>query len=172
MTGMMGDMPYLLVVHHSPTDKLLAITDTVRHAAEGAAAEVNSTLPEELQLEVRERNALEPDTAELLGASALLFGTTANFGYISGALKHYFDSTYMEVTNDESYTAHNVPAGYWIRGGYDTTGAEKAMTAITTGYGGDTAVDPVCFTGDPEPHTAELRELAENTVGAWYAAVA
>ncbi|MFZ2274725.1 flavodoxin family protein [Corynebacterium variabile] len=165
-------MPYLLVVHHSPTDKLRGITDTILHAAEGAAAEVNSTLPGELHLEIRERNALEPDTAELLGASALLFGTTANFGYISGALKHYFDSAFMEVTNEDTYTAHSVLAGYWIRGGYDTTGAEKAMTAITTGYGWNTAVDPVCFTGDPEPHTTELRELAENTVGAWYAAVA
>ena len=46
------------------------------------------------------------------------------------------------------------------------------MTAITTGYGWNTAVHPVCFTGDPEPHTTELRELAENTVGAWCAAVA
>lgn len=165
-------MPYLLVVHHSPTAKLRGIAETVIHAAEGAAAEANSTLPPELHLEVRERNALEPDAGELLGASALLFGTTANFGYISGALKHYFDSTYMRVTTDGDYRARTVPAGYWIRGGYDTTGAEKAMTAITAGYGWNMAVGRVCFTGDPEPHTAELRELAENTVGAWYAAVA
>ncbi|WP_297007431.1 flavodoxin family protein [uncultured Corynebacterium sp.] len=165
-------MAYLLVVHHSPTDKLRAITDTVILAAEGAAAEVNTSLPTGRHLEIRERDALEPDTGELLGASALLFGTTANFGYISGALKHYFDSTYMQVTGDSGYAARTVPASYWIRGGYDTTGAEKAMTAITTGYGWDMAVEPVCFTGDPAPHSAELRALAEDTVGAWYAAVA
>lgn len=164
--------PYLLVVHHSPTDKLRGITDIVLHAARAAAAEANATLPPELQLEVRERNALEPDTGELLAASALVFGTTANFGYISGALKHYFDSTFMRTTQDDRYTAHTVPCSWWIRGGYDTTGAEKAMDSITTGYGWRRAVDPVCFTGDPEPHTGELRELAENIVGAWYATVA
>lgn len=145
------------------------MADTVLDAARAAAAEANPTLPVERQLEIRERNALEPDTGELLGASALLFGTTANFGYISGALKHYFDATFMPVTKDDSYNAHAVPFGYWIRGGYDTTGAEKAMTAITTGYGWNMAVDPVCFTGDPAPHTAQLQALAENTVGAWYA---
>ena len=167
-----GSAPYLLIVHHSPTEKLRAVTDNVVHAARAAAAEANATLPEELHLEIRERDALTPDTAELLGASALLFGTTANFGYISGALKHYFDSTFLEVTHHEGYTAHAVPFSYWIRGGYDTTGAEKAMTAITTGYGWTQATGPVCFTGDPAPHATELREMAENTVGAWYAGVA
>ena len=165
--------PYILIVHHSPTGKLRSLTDTVVRAAEGAATEVNRTLPADSGLEVRERNALEPDTAELLGASALIFGTTANFGYISGALKHYFDSTFMQVTRDAEegdYTARAVPFSYWIRGGYDTTGAEKAMESITTGYGWTSATPPVCFTGDPDPHVGELRELAENTVGAWYAA--
>ncbi|AGP31826.1 hypothetical protein A606_10935 [Corynebacterium terpenotabidum Y-11] len=163
--------PCLLVVHHSPTHTLRAATDTVLRAAEAAAAEINATLPAERHLEVRERDALEPDATELLGASALLFGTSANFGYISGALKHYFDSTYLQVTTDESYTARAVPFGYWIRGGYDTTGAQKAMDAITTGYGWTMASSPVCFTGDPVPHSDDLRALAENTVGAWYAAL-
>lgn len=164
-------MPYLLVVHHSPTEQLRGITDAILRAAGDAAAEVNSILPEEQHLEIRERQALEPDLSELLGASALIFGTSANFGYISGALKHYFDSTFMQVTHDESYDARTIPFSYWIRGGYDTTGAEKAMTAITTGYGWTMAAVPVCFTGDPAAHSEELRELAENIVGAWYATV-
>lgn len=163
--------PYLLVVHHSPTAKLRGITDTVLDAARQTAAEVNATLTPDQGLEVRERNALEPDTTELLAASALIFGTSANFGYISGALKHYFDSTFSGVNGDDSHTPRAVLFNYWIRGGYDTTGAEKAMTAITTGFGWSRVDSPVCFTGDPQPHTEELRRLAENVVGAWYAAV-
>ncbi|WP_066588335.1 flavodoxin [Corynebacterium provencense] len=163
--------PCLLIVHHSPTGLLNSGTEEVVDAASSAAAEVNATLPAGLHLEVRQRDALRPDADELLAASALLFGTSANFGYISGALKHYFDSTFRQVTGDPGYSARNVPFSYWIRGGHDTTGAQKAMDSITTGYGWTRAADPVCFTGDPAPHIHALREMAENTVGAWYASL-
>ncbi|MGO1381415.1 MAG: flavodoxin family protein, partial [Corynebacterium sp.] len=105
--------------------------------------------------------ALEPDAGELHDAAAVILGTSANFGYISGALKHYLDSTFLENQDREK------PFSYWIRGGYDTTGAENALEKIATGFGWTTAADPVTFTGDVEPHLDELRALAENTVGAY-----
>ncbi|MGO3361348.1 MAG: flavodoxin family protein [Corynebacterium sp.] len=159
-------MSYLLIVHHSPTDKLRSLADTVITAAREAAAQVNEELAGDGALEVRERNALDPDPGELAGADAVILGTTANFGYISGALKHYFDSTFTENQGVDK------PFSYWIRGGYDTTGAEKAMQTITTGFGWTQAAEPVAFTGDIEPHRGELQALAENTVGAWFASVA
>jgi hypothetical protein len=182
-------MSYLLIVHHSPTEKLRGIATEVITAARDAAEEVNTELPEALQLEVRERNALEPDVAELRDAAAVILGTTANFGYISGALKHYFDSTFMQLQpsedgavpddggsgNPTGYDGVLGPAklfSYWIRGGYDTTGAVKAMESITGGYRWTLAAEPVVFTGDVEPHHAELQALAENVVGAWFATVA
>ena len=37
-------------------------------------------------------------TAEdILGADGYLLGTTANFGYMSGALKHVFDSAFLAI---------------------------------------------------------------------------
>ncbi|MDN6440005.1 MAG: flavodoxin family protein [Corynebacterium nuruki] len=181
-------MSYLLIVHHSPTDKLRGIAAHVLAAARDAAEEVNTELPEALRLEVRERNALEPDVAELRDAAAVILGTTANFGYISGALKHYFDSTFMQLQPPAEGTlsadgGSGTPTGYdgvlgaaklfsyWIRGGYDTTGAVKAMTAITGGYGWTLAAEPVVFTGEVEPHHDELQAMAENVVGAWFATV-
>lgn len=152
-------MAYILVVHHSPTDKLRRIADTVLAAARDAASEVSDGLPE--PLEVRERDALQPDGDELHDAAAVILGTTANFGYISGALKHYFDSTFLQNQERDKLFS------YWIRGGYDTTGAEKAMQTITTGFGWTVAADPVAFTGDIDPHLDELRAMAENTVGAY-----
>ncbi|AHW62884.1 flavodoxin [Corynebacterium glyciniphilum] len=153
-------MAYVLIVHHSPTDKLRTIATTVIEAARDAAAQVSEELDE--SLEVRERNALEPDGDELYGAAAVILGTTANFGYISGALKHYFDSTFIQNQDREKLFS------YWIRGGYDTTGAENALEKIATGFGWTSAAEPVTFTGDIDPHLDELRAMAENTVGAYF----
>ncbi|MEY8566910.1 flavodoxin family protein [Corynebacteriaceae bacterium 7-707] len=153
-------MAHVLIVHHSPTEKLRRIATTVIDAARGAAAEVSGQLDE--PLEVVERDALDPDGDELHDAVAVILGTTANFGYISGALKHYLDSTYLQNQDREKLYS------YWIRGGYDTTGAENALEKIATGFGWTTAAEPVAFTGDVEPHLDELRALAENTVGAYF----
>ena len=34
---------------------------------------------------------------DVLAAEGYVLGTTANFGYMSGALKHFFDSTFLQV---------------------------------------------------------------------------
>lgn len=164
-------MAKILVVHHSPTDKARFIADTVLDAARSAAAEANSTLeidPDHQDaVVVIERAALDPDAQELRGADAIILGTTANFGYISGALKHYFDSVFNDVAEEKS----GLPMSWWIRGGYDTTGAEKAMRSITTGLGWELAAEPIEFTGDPAERVEALRAMAETVVGAALASI-
>ncbi|HQC93065.1 MAG TPA: flavodoxin family protein, partial [Microbacteriaceae bacterium] len=78
-------MPRLLVVHHSPTATVRSIADAVLDGARTASDE---------GVEVVERHALEATIADVLAADGFILGTTANFGYISGALKHFFDTTY------------------------------------------------------------------------------
>ena len=39
----------------------------------------------------------EADHEDLLAADGYVLGTTANFGYMSGAMKHVFDSTFLQV---------------------------------------------------------------------------
>lgn len=150
----------ILVVHHSPTEKAQKLAETVLQAARSAADEVNAELGEPT-VRVLERQALEPDVEELRGAAAVILGTTANFGYISGALKHYFDTVYVPVLEEKKAT----PTSWWIRGGYDTTGAEKAIRSILTGLEWETAAEPVEFTGDIEPHLAQLEAMAQAVVG-------
>lgn len=158
----------ILVVHHSPTEKAQKLADTVLAAARAATEEVNAELGAaageesgQPAVQVLERQALEPDVEELRGADAVILGTTANFGYISGALKHYFDTVYVPVLEEKKAT----PTSWWIRGGYDTTGAEKAMRSILTGLEWETVAEPVEFTGDIEPHLAELEAMAQAVVG-------
>lgn len=76
-------MPRLLVVHHTPSPALQAVLQAVR---EGAA------LVEEVELVVRP--ALSAGAADLLSADGVLLGTPANIGYMSGALKQFFDTIY------------------------------------------------------------------------------
>ncbi|MEJ6018715.1 flavodoxin family protein [Corynebacterium sp. H113] len=128
-------MATLLIVHHSPTPLTSEILDEVLQGARD---------PELAAVDVRVVEALDATSDDILAADAVLLGTTANFGYISGALKHFFDTTFMDCAD----RTHGLPFSYWIRGGKDTTGAEKAMQSITTGYSWELAAEPVVFVGE------------------------
>ena len=53
--------------------------------------------PEIEGVEVVVRPALEATADDVLAADGYLLATPANFGYMSGALKHFFDSTFLAV---------------------------------------------------------------------------
>ncbi|MFB8387485.1 flavodoxin family protein [Microbacterium sp. NPDC055910] len=139
-------MPRLLIVHHSPTARVRAIADAVLAGAQHEDL---------MSVAVVERPALEATVDDVLAADGYVFGTTANFGYLSGALKHFFDTTYYETRE----VIASRPFGYWIHGGHDTTGAEQAMRTITTGYGLRLAAAPLVFTGDAD--TSYLEAAAD-----------
>lgn len=69
----------LLVVHHTPS----------RSTRELLEAVLNGTHDPEIEgVDVVVRPALAATLPDMLHADGYLFGTTANFGYMSGALKH------------------------------------------------------------------------------------
>jgi NAD(P)H-dependent FMN reductase len=88
-------------------------------------------------VEVVVRHALEASATDVLGADGYVLGTTANFGYMSGALKHFFDTIFLEaggaLSDDGSAAAASggkKPFGLWVHGRYDTTGAVRSVLAI------------------------------------------
>ena len=81
-------MPRLLVVQHSPTPSVRALTDAVVAGASDDAVE---------GVEVVVRAALEADADDVLAADGYVLGTPANFGYMSGALKHFFDTIFLQA---------------------------------------------------------------------------
>jgi multimeric flavodoxin WrbA len=129
-------MPRLLVVHHTPSPAMQSMLEA---AAAGARTdEVDG-------VEVALAPALSAGAADVLGADGYLLGTPANIGYMSGALKHFFDGIYypcLEATRRRPY-------GLYVHGASDTTGAVRAVEAITTGLRWRQVRPPVCLTGQP-----------------------
>ena len=81
-------MATLLVVHHSPGTALPAMVDAALAGARSDGLE---------RLRIAVVSALEVTSAEVLGAAGYLLATPANLGYMSGALKHAFDTTYNDA---------------------------------------------------------------------------
>jgi len=86
----------------------------------------------------------DADHRDLLDADGYVLGTTANFGYMSGAMKHVFDSTFLQIggaladdgSGQESVSATSRrPFGLYVHGRYDTTGAVRSVLSITGALG-------------------------------------
>jgi multimeric flavodoxin WrbA len=128
-------VPVLLVVHHTPSPALQALLEAVR----GGAAQV----PE---VTVVSRPALTASAVDVLGCDGLVLGTPANIGYMSGALKHFFDGVYYPCLD----ATVGRPYGLYVHGGDDTTGAVRAVEKIAGGMRWRRVVPPVEVTGAPD----------------------
>lgn len=158
-------MPRLLVVHHAPTRAVRALADAV----------VAGAHDEEIEgVEVVVREALAAGADDVLGADGYVLGTPANFGYMSGALKHFFDTIFLEaggaLTDDGSAGAAEGgrrPYGLWVHGRYDTTGAVRSVQSIVGALPWTQAAPVLEVLGDVGPE----QEAASYELGATLAAL-
>jgi NAD(P)H-dependent FMN reductase len=137
-------MRRLLVVHHTPSP---ALQEMFEAAVSGARTdEIAGNGPGNGQgVDVVVRPALTAAAVDVLEADGYLLGTPANIGYMSGALKHFFDSIYypcLEATRRRPY-------GLYVHGASDTGGAVRAVESIATGLQWRQVRPPVCVTGVP-----------------------
>jgi multimeric flavodoxin WrbA len=154
----------LLVVHHSPTASVRALTDAVVAGAHDDAIE---------GVEVMVRPALEATADDVLGADGYLFGTTANFGYMSGALKHFFDTIFLEaggaLSDDGSAspaTGGKKPFGLYVHGRYDTTGAVRSVQSIVQALPWRQAAEVLEVLGDVSDANTEAAYELGGTLAA------
>ncbi len=161
-------MSRLLVVHHSPTRSVRELTDAVLAGAGDDAID---------GVEVVVRPALEATADDVLAADGYLLGTPANFGYMSGALKHFFDSTFLHVggalADDGSAGAgtggrtHGRPFGLYVHGRYDTEGAVRSVLSIVSALGWRQSAEVLAVVGD----VTEERLAAAYDLGGTIAAL-
>ena len=129
-------MPRLLIVHHTPSPGAHAMFEAVIAGAGDDSIE---------GVDVAARPALAATALDVLEADGYVLGTPANFGYMSGALKHFFDQVYypcLDATGGRPY-------GLYVHGNNDTAGAVRAVETITTGLGWKLAQEPVTVLGQP-----------------------
>jgi multimeric flavodoxin WrbA len=124
----------LLIVHHTPSPATRELLEAVLAGARD---------PDVVGVEVVVRPALAATVPDVLGADGYLFGTTANFGYMSGALKHFFDTVYYPSLD---FVAGR-PYGSWVHGNDDTVGAASAVDKLATGLALTKAADVLEVTG-------------------------
>jgi multimeric flavodoxin WrbA len=92
---------------------------------------------------IRSRSALKANSEDLLWADGLLLGTPENFGYMSGAMKHFLD----EVFYDCLERVNGLPYAIYIKAGNDGTGAKNSIEKILSGLSLKKIQDPVIAIG-------------------------
>lgn len=135
-------MPTLLIVHHTPSPSLQAMLEAVLAGARDEAIE---------DVDVVVRPALAASAVDVLAADGYLLGTPANIGYMSGALKHFFDCIYYPVLD----ATVGRPYGLYVHGSSDTTGAVRGVETIATGLKWKRLREPLTVIGEADATARE-----------------
>jgi len=96
-------------------------------------------------VEVLVRPALAATVSDVLAADGFLIGSSVNIGYLSGAVKHFFDTIYYPCLTAKI----GAPYGLYLHGNNDATGALRAAESITKGLGWRSVHAPVIVLGQP-----------------------
>lgn len=134
----------LLVVHHSRTGGTRVLTEAAVAAARAAVG---------ASLAIRVLGAFEAGPDEVRWARGLLLATPARFGYMSGALKDFFERVYHPCLEQ----TRGLPYGLLVKGDTDTSGAVSSVERIATGLAWRRVLPPlevVGAVGDEEREAA------------------
>jgi hypothetical protein len=124
----------LLIVAHVPSDNTRRLRDAV---IEGAS------IPDITDVEVRALIPFDAQPADVKWADAIILGTTENLGYMSGALKDFFDRIYYPCLEE----TQGKPYALYIRAGHDGTATRRGVETIVTGLRWRTVQPPLICRG-------------------------
>ncbi len=140
-------MSNLLVVSRVPSANTQALTDAVLRGARHADV---------TGIQVRHIPPLQAQPEDVQWGDALILGTTENFGYMSGALKDFFDRIYYPCLE----RTEGLPYALFIRAGLDGQGTRTAVERIVTGLKWRAVQAPVILQGEfQKAFLAQCEEL-------------
>ena len=113
-------MTCLLLIAHSPSPNLQAMEAEVCDGARLLGSD---------GIRLRQLPPLSATAADVLAADAVILGTPENLGYMSGALKDFFDRSYYGLLD----RTDALPFAYYVRAGQDGTGTRRAIESICGG---------------------------------------
>ena len=150
---LLGRMKKLLIVSHTPTPNTHAMTDAV---VEGAShVEISG-------IKVMVQQPLETGPEEVLDADAIILGTTENFGYMSGAMKDFFDRIYYPCLEK----TESMPFAMFVRAGNDGLGALNSIDRIAKGLTWRQVQEPLICRGTWQPSFVDQCEELGMTLAA------
>lgn len=137
----------LLVVAHAPSDNTRRLLDAVEDG-------IRSVEPETVAWAVMRPFDAGPE--DVRAANAIILGTTENLGFMSGALKDFFDRVYYPCLEH----TQGMPYALYIRAGHDGTGTRRGVETIVTGLRWRAVREPVVCRGAwQEAFVEQCREL-------------
>ena len=137
----------LLIVAHVPSPNTCALRDAV---VRGASS------PDVSGIEIVSKTPFEAGPEDVLACDGIILGTTENLGYMSGALKDFFDRTYYGVIEEKQ----GLPLGVYIRAGLDGTGTRRAIESITGGLRWKLVQEPMILHGEwQDGFTQQVEDL-------------
>jgi len=137
----------LLVIGHVPSPNTKMLRDAVVEGASSKDIEgiVVTTL-----------NPFEAGSDQVLAADGIILGTTENLGYMSGALKDFFDRTYYGVLEEKQ----GLPYALYVRAGLDGTGTIRGVQTVITGLKWNPICEPLLCKGEwQDGFVDDAREL-------------
>lgn len=142
-------MNRLLLIAHTPSPNLLALADSVVAGARDYATDT---------VAIRRLSPLEAGAEDVLAADAVVLGTPENLGYMSGALKDFFDRSYYGLLDNTDA----LPFAFYVRAGQDGTGTCRAIESICGGLKWRLVQAPLVCKGQWQPAFADqCRELGQ-----------
>lgn len=137
----------LLIVAHMPSPNTRNMAEKV---LEGATSEDIS------EVEARLQSPFDTVPEDVFACDAIILGTTENLGYMSGALKDFFDRVYYPCLEK----MQGLPYALYIRAGHDGTGTRRGVETIITGLRWRQAREVLLCRGDfQERFLEDCREL-------------
>ncbi|MEM6639746.1 MAG: NAD(P)H-dependent oxidoreductase [Pseudomonadota bacterium] len=128
------DPRQLLVISHCPSPNVVDLSDAVvAGAREGGESAVT----------VRSLSPFDANPRDVRNCDGIILGTTENFGYMSGALKDFFDRIYESCLNQTAAK----PYALFVKAGQDGSGARDSVERIVTGLRWRRVAEPLVMTG-------------------------
>ncbi len=143
----MSHKKQLLIVANTPSDNTAALAQAALQGAQH---------PDIDSVEARLLTPFDTDANDVMSADGIVLGTTENFGYMSGALKDFFDRVYYPVLEHKQ----GMPYLLYVRAGLDGTGTISAVERIVTGLRWKALREPLlCHGAYQDEFTAQTEEL-------------
>ena len=144
---------HLLIIAHCPSPNTQMMADALLRGAQSIEAD---------DLECTLKSPFVCDAEDVLNADAAILFTTENFGYMSGALKDFFERVYYPCL-DQPKLNEAKPYALVIKAGLDGTGTDIAVHKITKGLNWKDVSQTLLCRGDfKEEFIQQCHELGQT----------